>query len=200
MLKEIWLKKVLDCEQGVCVKLTKTCKPNKKKFDAWNEVTHLCFLLIAITIEEWESFLESLISVPINCLLKPVKCNKMIDRALDPNYICDATKQHWKLNTISVSPHSVYHTHVLTSSHCCTLQFIFLSCVPDALLWWWPLCLCVSVILGWFLLFLSKTLGHELVHWGASVMNLLLLTVPPLHSAVLEPDLHLKWHKNREEF
>lgn len=52
----------------------------------------------------------------------------------------------------------------------------------------------------WFVLFLSETLGHKLIHWGASVMNLLLLTVPPLHSPVLEPDLHLKQQENGEEF
>lgn len=41
--KEVW-----DCEQSVCVKVTKSCKRDfkekkkKKKFDVLNEVTHLC--------------------------------------------------------------------------------------------------------------------------------------------------------------
>lgn len=109
---------------------------------------------------------------------------------------------------------SVSHPHIF--NQCCSLLAVFmwiweshsllfthysLSCVPDTLLWWWwSLCFCISVIMWWFLLFLSETLGHKLVHWGASVMNLLLLTVPPLHSPVLEPDLHLKQQENGEEF
>lgn len=54
------------------------------------------------------------------------------------------------------------------------------------------------MMMRWFLRLLSEALSHKLVHWGASVMNLLLLTVPPLHSPVLEPDLHLKQQDNRD--
>lgn len=160
-------------------------------------------------------FPSNLLSAPINCLLTPLKANIMTDWTVEPNYIYDATQQlaymHWKMNILRVNLSkmvSSVHTHfetsfmwILRQSLAVLLAALWsLTCVPATFLWWrWAPCFCVSVIVELFLLLLSETLGHKLIHWGTSIMNLLLLTVPPLHSPVLEPDFYLKQQENRNE-
>ena len=148
-------------------------------------------------------FLERLVSV--------ITMKLMLDQAVEPDHIYVFNKTVTCLldrNIISVSFHRQHIPFTFFKQPSCTENPfqasasqkvpILLSthyspsCVSDTLVWWWFLCLCASVILRWIFLFLCETSGHELIHRGTG-MNLLLLTVSPLHASVLEPDLHLEW-------